>query len=432
MIKKNKILSSVVALTLAGSLIAGCSSNPQSSSSDKTTTANKSEPVTITYSSGKDSTPATQKLIEAFEAKYPNIKVKFQELPSSTDDQHNSYVTALSAGDSSIDIMAMDIIWVPEFAAADWLLPLDNKFTPQMQDQMLPGPVEAMKYNGHVWAVPRFTDAGVLYYRTDIIQTPPKTWDELIQMSKENVGKGGTKYGIVFQGNQYEGLVCDALEFIGGNGGSVLEGNKVTIDTPQAIGGLQNMINLVKEKIAPPGVTTYQEEEARNVFQQGDSIFMRNWPYAWALVNGNDSPVKGKVGIAPIPRGNDGKAGTPTLGGWNLGINKFSKHPEEAWKFVEFATSEEGQKITALEGGMLPTIKALYHDKEILAKNPYWADFYDVFITAKPRPVSPFYPQMSDVMQINFHKALTGEITAQQAIQNVAKGLNEIIQSGGK
>jgi multiple sugar transport system substrate-binding protein len=324
----------------------------------------------------------------------------------------------------------MDIIWTPEFAAANWLLPLDNKFTEEMRKNFLPGPVEAVTYNGHVWAVPRFTDAGVLYYRKDIISNPPQTWDDLIQMAKENVGKAGTKYGIVFQGNQYEGLVCDALELIYSNGGSVIEGDKVTIDTPQAIAGLQYLIDLVK--IAPPGVTTYQEEDARNVFQQGEAIFMRNWPYAWSLLNSDESPVKGKVGIAPIPRGKDGKAGSPVLGGWNLGINKYSKHPEEAWKFVEFVTSEEGQKITALEGGNLPTLKSLYHDKEVLAKNPYWSDFYDVFITAKPRPVSPFYPQMSDSMQINFHKALTGEITAEQAIKNIAKDLNEILKKSGK
>ena len=425
--KKNKILTLIVSLALIVTLIAGCGSNTSSSTSSNTS---KDEPVTITYSAGKDSTPATQKLIEAFEKKYPNIKVKFQELPNSTDDQHNSYVTALSAGDSSIDVLAMDIIWTPEFAAADWLLPLDDKFTEEMREKFLPGPVEAVTYNGHVWAVPRFTDAGVLYYRKDIIDTPPKTWDELIQMSKENVGKGGTKYGIVFQGNQYEGLVCDALELIGSNGGSVLEGDKVTINTPQAVAGLQYLIDLVK--IAPPGVTTYQEEEARNVFQQGEAIFMRNWPYAWSLVNGDDSPIKGKVGIAPIPKGKNGQAGTPVLGGWNLGINKYSKHPEEAWKFIEFVTSEEGQKITALEGGNLPTIKSLYQDEEVLAKNPYWADFYDAFITAKPRPVSPFYPQMSESMQINFHKALTGEITAQQAIQNIEKDLNDIIKNEGK
>ncbi|NNG67277.1 ABC transporter substrate-binding protein [Caldanaerobacter subterraneus] len=422
-----KLLVLFITFLLTVSLITSCSSNNTSSTSQ---TPSKNEVVTITYSTGKDSTPATKKLVEAFEKKYPNIKVKVQELPNSTDEQHNTYVTALSAGDSSIDVLAMDVIWTPEFAAANWLLPLDDKFTEEMRSKMLPGPVEAVTYNGHVWAVPRFTDAGVLYYRKDIISTPPQTWDELIQMAKENVGKEGTKYGIVFQGNQYEGLVCDALELIYSNGGSVIEGNKVTIDTPQAIAGLQYLIDLVK--IAPPGVTTYQEEDARNVFQQGEAIFMRNWPYAWSLLNSDDSPVKGKVGIAPIPRGKDGKEGSPVLGGWNLGINKYSKHPEEAWKFIEFVTSEEGQKITALEGGNLPTLKSLYQDKEVLAKNPYWADFYDVFITAKPRPVSPFYPQMSDSMQINFHKALTGEITAEQTIKNVAKDLSEILAKSGK
>ncbi|MCP2238771.1 ABC transporter substrate-binding protein [Thermoanaerobacterium thermosaccharolyticum] len=425
--KKSKIMTSLVSLMLVLVLIAGCSSKGNSTATNSTS---KNEPVTITYSAGKDSTPATQKLVEAFEQKYPNIKVKVQELPNSSDDQHNSYVTALSAGDSSIDVLAMDIIWTPEFAAANWLLPLDDKFTQEMRDKFLSGPVEAVTYDGHIWAVPRFTDAGVLYYRKDIISTPPKTWEELIQMAKDNVGKGGTKYGIVFQGNQYEGLVCDALEVIGRNGGNVLEGDKVTINTPQAVGGLQYLLDLAK--IAPPGVTTYQEEDARNVFQQGEAIFMRNWPYAWSLVNGDDSPIKDKVGIAPIPKGKDGQAGTPALGGWNLGINKYSKHPEEAWKFVEFVTSEEGQKITALEGGNLPTIKSLYQDKDVLAKNPYWSDLYDAFITAKPRPVTPFYPQMSDSMQINFHKALTGEITPQQAIQNIEKDLNDIIKNEGK
>ncbi|MGB9809726.1 MAG: extracellular solute-binding protein, partial [Caldanaerobacter sp.] len=229
-----KLLVLFITLLLTVSLITSCSSNNTSSTSQ---TPSKNEVVTITYSTGKDSTPATKKLVEAFEKKYPNIKVKVQELPNSTDEQHNTYVTALSAGDSSIDVLAMDVIWTPEFAAANWLLPLDDKFTKEMRSKMLPGPVEAVTYNGHVWAVPRFTDAGVLYYRKDIISTPPQTWDELIQMAKENVGKEGTKYGIVFQGNQYEGLVCDALELIYSNGGSVIEGNKVTIDTPQAIAG---------------------------------------------------------------------------------------------------------------------------------------------------------------------------------------------------
>ncbi|WP_026486612.1 ABC transporter substrate-binding protein [Caldanaerobius polysaccharolyticus] len=424
--KYKKVIALMLAVTMIGLILAGCGNKTNKSASSA-----KNQPVTITYAAGKDSTPATKALIDAFEKKYPNIKVKFQEMPQSTDDQHNAYVTALSAGDSSIDVIAMDIIWTPEFGAAGWTLPLDKYVTKDMESKFLPGPMEAVKYNGHIYGMPRFTDAGVLYYRKDIISTPPKTWDELMQMVKANVGKNGTKYGIVFQGNQYEGLVCDALEFIYSNGGSVLDGDKVTINSPQSIAGLQYMIDIVKNKMAPPGVTTYMEEDARNIFQQGEAIFMRNWPYAWALLNADDSPVKGKVGIAPIPYGKDGKVGMSVLGGWNLGINKYSKHPDEAWKFIQFVTSEEGQKITALQGGNLPTLKSLYQDKDVLAKNPYWADFYNVFITAKPRPVSPFYPKMSDFMQINFHKALTGEMSAQQAIEKVEQGISSIIKNNG-
>lgn len=432
MLKKyKKIVASLLATSMIAVVATGCGNTANKSGSSNSSSAKSSKSVTITYAAGKDSTPATKALIEAFEKKYPNIKVKFQEMPQSTDDQHNAYVTALSAGDSSIDVIAMDIIWAPEFGAAGWTLPLDKYVTKDMESKFLPGPMESVKYNGHIYAIPRFTDAGVLYYRKDIINAPPKTWDELIQMAKANAGKNGTKYGIVFQGNQYEGLVCDALEFIYSNGGSVINGNKVTINSSQSVGGLQYMIDMVKDKIAPPGVATYMEEDARNIFQQGEAVFMRNWPYAWSLLNSNDSAVKGKVGIAPMPKGKDGSVGVPVLGGWNLGINKYSKHPEEAWKFIQFATSEEGQKITALQGGNLPTLKSLYQDKDVLGKNPYWADLYKVFITAKPRPVSPFYPKMSDSMQINFHKALTGEISAQQAIANVEKDINNIMKVNG-
>lgn len=433
LLKGKKLLAIIASLIVTGSILTGCSKPKQEQPASTQAAAPKqNENVTITYAHGKDSTPATKAMLQAFQNKYPNIKVNDQELPSSSDQQHNTFVTSLSAGDDSIDIVRIDVIWPSEFASAGWLEPLDSRFTKEERAKFIPGTIEAVTYEGKVYAVPMYTDSGVLYYRKDIIPTPPKTWDELVTMSKENVGKEGTKYGYMFQGLQYEGLVCNAMEFIGSNGGAVLDGNKVTINTPQSIAGLQYMVDMIKKGVSPSGTTTYKEDESRIPFQQGEALFMRNWPNAWALLNAADSPVKGKVGIAPIPTGKDGKVGTPTLGGWNMTINKNSKHKDAAWTFIQFMTGEEGMKIQALEGSKLPARLALYDDKDIQAKNPAFKDIFAGLKNVKPRPVSPYYPQMSDSMQINFQKALTGSLTAEQAIQNVEKELNNIIKSGGK
>ncbi len=383
--------------------------------------------VTITFAPQKDITPATREIIAAFEKKYPNIKVNFQELPSGSDQTHNTYVTALTAGDSSVDVLQIDIVWPAEFAAAGWLLPLNSRLPKTEQKKFLPGPIQAVTFNGKIYAVPRWTDSGLLYYRKDIVKTPPKTWDELIQMCKENIGKNGIKNGFVFQGNQYEGFVCNILEFIYGNGGSIITGKKVTVNSPQVIQALQYMKDIIGQNLTPPGITTYKENETVVVFQQGGTLFMRSWTNAWALLNKEESLVKGNVGVAPLPIGKNGKESSPTLGGWNMGINRYSKHPDEAWKFIQFVTGEEGQKIAALTGGRLPTRKALYEDKDIVAKNPFWKDFYNAFSTAKPRPVSPVYPKISDTMQINFHKAVNGLIPIKEAVLNVEKDLRQIV-----
>lgn len=429
MLGKKSINCLLIVFVLIICSLTGCINSEVSNSKGAKKALNK---VTITYAAGKDATRATTLAITAFEKKYPYINVKYKELPTQTDVQHNTYFTALSAGDDSIDVLALDIVWTTEFAAAGWLLNLDKKFTPQIRKNYLQGPIDAVTYNRKFWAVPRYTDAGILYYRKDIISKPPKTWEELIEMSKKNVGRGGTKYGIVFQGLQYEGLVCDALEFIGSNGGQVLSGDKVVINSPKAIKGFKYMLDLINEHIAPQEVTTYQEEDARNVFQTGQAIFMRNWPYAWALTNKSDSPIKGKVGIAPIPIGRDGSKRISILGGWNLGINKYSTHPEEAWKFVQFLAGYEGQKITALEGGNLPSIKALYSDAEVLARNPYWKQFYNLFVSAIPRPVTPSYPKLTEIMQMNFHKALTENISAKTTLANIQKEMNKVINEKDK
>lgn len=437
MMKLRNSFSAVLSTILLASTLVGCTGAKDSSSEAEKSqggNANSGKKIEIVFSHGKDATGVPTQLIEAFQKKNPNITVKELEQPAKTDAQHDDYVTKLSTGDTSIDIFAIDIIWPPEFGAADWTLPLDEYFTKEELDKFLPGPVQGNTYNGKLYGIPFYTDAGVLFYRKDILEEagvqPPKTFDELMRLSKELQGKGGTEYGFVFQANQYEGLVCDALEYMWGNGGDVLnKKGKVIIDSKNNVEALQYMADLVKADFVPKGVTTYVEEDARTMFTEGKVVFMRNWPYAWGKSQEEGSKVKDKVGIVPMPVGPSGTAPAATLGGWNLAVNKnvSDEKKDAAVKFVKFVTSPEGQKILAL-GGRQPILKETYKDQDVLAKNPHLDLLYNAFVNAKPRPVSPIYPQISDVMQIQIHKAITGEINPEEAVKTMQEELSELVK----
>ncbi|WPZ17085.1 ABC transporter substrate-binding protein [Geobacillus subterraneus] len=388
--------------------------------------------VKIVWAHGKDDTAQSKKLIEAFNAKHQNIEVVELEMPQKSDAQHDDYVTKLAAGDTSIDVFSLDIIWPPEFGAAGWLEPLNDYFSKEDLEKLLPGPVEGTQYKGKQIAIPLYTDAGVLFYRKDILEKygkqPPKTFEELMVLAKELQGKEGTKYGFVFQANQYEGLVCDWLEYVWANGGNVLDkdGN-VVVNSPNTIEATKFMKELV-DQVAPPGVTTYQEPESLAVFLEGKAVFHRNWPYAWKASSGPESKISGKVGVIPMPKGPKGTSGAATLGGWNLGINKNidEEKKKAAAEFIKFAVSPEGQKIVAIEGGRLPVLKEMYKDEEVLKANPHFAEFFEPLMAAKPRPVSPNYPKISDAIQRNIHKVLTGGLSAEEAVANIEKEIKEI------
>ncbi len=392
-----------------------------------------SSPVYVKVSTGSDPSGANQLIFNLFNATHDNIKVVYDQGVWNTGNQHDTYVTYLSGRDSSLDIISLDIIWPPEFAAAGWLLPLDKYFSKEEIQEFLPGPIEGCTYKGHLYAIPWFTDAGMLYYRKDLLQKygfePPTTWDQLVKEAQYISEKEGI-YGFVYQANQYEGLVCDVLEYIWGNGGRILKDDKVTVDTPNVIQAVQFMADLRnKYNIAPKDVITYQEEDARHVFQEGKAVFMRNWPYAWSLAQAGDSPVSGKIGICPMPRGPMGAKGAATLGGWNLGISAFSKHKKEAVEVIKFVTSYEAEVLKSVVGGNIPTRKAVYKDPIVLRFAPYYKDLYNVFINARPRPVSPIYPEISDKIQIYVHKVLAQEMTAKAAMEELQKQLENVLAS---
>jgi multiple sugar transport system substrate-binding protein len=343
-----------------------------------------------------------------------------ETLPASSDETHQLYVINLAGQASDFDVIAMVVIWIPEFARAGWLRDISPVLTSEERNQFFEGPIEAVTYRDRLFAVPWYIDAGLLYYRKDLLYeygfAPPETWPELLQIATEIRKHRPDLYGFLWQGKQYEGLICNALEFMWSNGGAVLTETEVVLNSVANRNALQFMHDLIYvHKISPEFVTTAVEDTTRRTFGDGKAIFMRNWPYAWNLFQEEDSEVKGKVGVSTLPFF-PGHNSASTLGGWQLGVNRFSKKPEAAEKLVRFLTSEYAQKRLSLEVGYKPTRKILYQDPELKRRQPFIVDLYPVFQNAKPRPVTPFYMMMSQVLQPEFSAVVSGIRKPEEAL----------------
>lgn len=384
----------------------------------------------IRYLSKSDVGGYSKLIIEKFEKENPDIKIERMEGPSAANTREDMYATSFMAREDTYDLVDMDVIWVPKFASRGWVRPLDDFFTPEMQEKFLAGPLDGSRYKGKIYRVPHQADGGLLYYRKDLLSAagiePPRTWKELVAAAKK-LQSPPERWGFVFQGKQYEGLVCVFLELLWGNGGDVIDGQgRVVLDSPQAVEALRWLVDAVrKDKISPEGSLTFEEEEARRLFQDGRAVFMRNWPYAWELAQQEGSAVKGKVGMVPMV-GSQGRNAS-TLGGWGFGISSFSKHPEQAWKFIQFFDTHESQKAAYLMGGILPTRKSVFDDPEILKASPQIKDLRAVLSRTRPRPTVPAYARVSDSIQLHVSAALSGQEQPQAALSAAAAEIREVV-----
>jgi trehalose/maltose transport system substrate-binding protein len=303
-----------------------------------------------------------------------------------------------------------------------------------------PSIIENNTVDGKLVGIPWFTDAGLLYYRTDLLEkygysAPPANWEELQEMAttiQEGERAEGNQdfWGFVWQGNAYEGLTCDALEWVDSNGGgTIVSPDKViTINNPNAVEALAVAASYVGT-ISPPGVTGFAEEDARNQFQAGNAAFMRNWPYAYSLGQAADSAVAGKFDVAPLPAGKSGSS-SATLGGWQLAVSKYSQNPELAAELALFMASQEEQKIRAIDGSLNPTIPALYEDAEVCAAQPFLCQLLDVFTNAVARPSTATSPKYNEVSTLFFqavHDVLTGTSDADEALGTLELDLEDLL-----
>lgn len=373
-------------------------------------------------------------LLDEFRQAHPSVRVREEVLPSSSDQQHLFYVTNLEAEVADFDVFALDVIWVPEFRRAGWLHELTTHLSPAELEDFLPASLEPAMFNRRLYAVPWFADAGVLYYRKDLLDRyglkPPHTVAELVDIAQDilQLEQNPTLTGFVWQGKQYEGLLCVALEFIRAYGGEIMNAQgQSLLTTPATMAGLEALRHTIsKSTVSPSLVTTADEETARYLFARGNAVFMRNWPYAWALLNAADSPMRGRVGVSAVP-GSPGFSGIPTFGGWHLGINRFSRHPQLAWELVAFLTRAEAQRRLAAGGGLKPTRVSVYHDVQALQEDPSLVLFFPFLRTARPRPVTPFYLMLSQVLQGEISAAVTGIKPVDTALHDAEQQVQKIL-----
>ena len=373
-----------------------------------------------------------------FESMHPNVTINFVTAGEVVEDRLGIYLQIFEAQSSELDVAQIDVIWPGDLA--EHFLDLNDFGAGDVSGAHFPAIVENNTVDGSLVGIPYFTDAGLLYYRTDLLEkygysAPPATWDDLEEMAatiQDGERADNPDFdGFVWQGRAYEGLTCDALEWIDSHGGGTIvspEG-EITIFNDNAIAAIERAAGWVGT-ISPVGVTDYAEEDARGQWQAGNAAFMRNWPYAYSLGNGDDSPIAGNFAVAALPAGPASDKGSATLGGWQLAVSKYSENPDMAAEFALFMASEESQRQNALITSKIPTIMSLYEDSEVIGTYPWFSDLLPVFTSAAARPSTATAPQYSATSALFFtavNSVLIGEKDADEALAELEIELEDLL-----
>lgn len=403
--------------TAAALALTGCSSESsapegenQSSTSEATGTADRGP---ITFAMGKNDTDKLQPVIEKWNANHPDEQVELKELAGEADAQRETLVQSLQAGSSDYDVMALDVIWTADFAANQYLAPLEGDLKVDTSG-LLPATVESATYQGKLYALPQNTNGQLLFRNTDLVTDAPANWAELAESCK-----GLDKDCLTLQLKQYEGLTVNTTGFINGWGGSVLDDSEQpAVETDQAKEGIQALVDGYADGTIAKASTSATEEETNLAFTEGNTAYAINWPYMYtnaekAGINFEVTPLVGKDGT-----------GVSTLGGYNNGININSKHKATARDFIEFIINEDNQASFA-DASFPPVLASIYDDATLVEKYPYLPALKESLENAKPRPVSPFYPAISKAIQDNAYAAITAGKSVDDATKDMAAAITQ-------
>ena len=406
------------ALALSTTVVA-CSNEGDGGSSDAaggSTASSGEDRGPITFAMGRNDTDKIIPVIDKWNAEHADEKVTLKELAGEADDQRDTLVQSLQAGNADYDVMALDVVWTADFAANQWLEPLEGDFAVDTSG-LLQSTVDSATYNGTLYALPQNTNGQLLFRNTDLAKDKPDTFEDI-----KSACKAIEKDCLTTQLKQYEGLTVNTLGFINGWGGEVLDASgEPAVESPEAKAGLQALVDAYKDKTISPASTAATEEETNLAFTDGDTAFAINWPYMFtnaeeAGVNFEVQPLVGEKGV-----------GVSTLGGYNNGINVNSKHKATAKDFIEFIISEDNQ-LSFAKASFPPVLSSIYDNEELIKEQPYLPALKESLENAKPRPVSPFYPAISKAVQDNAYAALTSGKSVDDATKDMAAAIKQAAQ----
>ena len=376
---------------------------------------------------------ATRDLVKQFNQEHRGeINLKVVRGPLETEAMSDLAISSLLLGKAPFDGLLMDVTWLPKYAAAGWMEPLEDFFNEKDVDALAIGAREGNSYDGHLYRWPLTADMGLLYYRTDLMEQPPETPEELVLVSQSLQKDRKVDWGYVWQGRQYEGLSCVYLEMIDGFGGDWLQpnNNHIGLDLDPGVQAAAWLQELIDQGVSPNAVTNYAEPEALQSFKVGDAAFMRNWPYAWTELQKSDSAVKGNVGITTMVA-RPGHS-TATLGSWGFTVLKGSAHVNASIEAIRFLTNESSQKQLFLNHGYTPTQQSVFDDPQLLQDKPILAEFGQALKVVKARPETPLYAQISDVLTRQLSSILTRETTPKDGMNVATSHTNQILISAGE
>lgn len=429
----------VLALMLTACPASSPGGGDEATAGDGEAAAGSIEGATVTAMLWDTPRPGDEEAVEYCEEQ-TGVTVDVQSGPESATDRLALYLQFFGAGSGDIDLMQIDVIWPG--ILAEHLIDLRPYLSDEQYDSFFQAIAENNTVDGALVGIPWFTDAGLLYYRSDLLEKygfdgPPVTWAELDEMAttiqEGERAENSDFWGYVWQGAAYEGLTCDALEWqYSWNGGTIVESDgTISINNENAAAAFDMAASWV-DRISPPGVVSYQEEDARGVWQGGNAAFMRNWPYAYALGNAEDSVIKDSFGVVPLPMGGENGQHADTLGGWQVAVSTYSENQDAAAEVAVCLTSYEAQKFRATLGSSLPTIGDLYSDEDVLESNPFFGQLFEVFsggAVARPSTVTgEDYNQVSTIYFTEVNKVLTGQQTGQEAVESIESQLSSLLQ----
>ena len=377
-----------------------------------------------------------RKAFDMYEAKNPSVKVAIETGGATSEAQAQYLNTVMTAKDSSLDVMILDVIRPAQYSAAGWTVPFNDALGSNagaFMKRYLPAYAEANSVDGKIVALPAFADAMFLYYRKDLLEKhgiqPPKTWDDLVAASKKilEAEKDPNLQGLSFQGRAIEGAVCTFLLPYWSMGKQLVSDGKLNFDKDTAVKSLAMWKSFVDQGVSKKNIAEVATDDTRKEFQAGNVVFAVNWGYAWAQFEGGESAVKNKVGVVTLPAVKGGESAS-CLGGWEWGVSAYSNNKSEAAKLVQFLSSPDVSEFMAINASLLPQFPEVYTDADVTKAVPWFANARPVVETAKSRPVTPRYNEVSEIIRTTVNAVLAGSATPEQGAEQMEGRLRRVLR----